>query len=130
VIYSGLYTPHYTTGEVLSMAAAGAFTPVISSHVIRELVNNLSRKAPSVLARAEAFFRDAVVEVAGAAEDIEVTKWTNRGLTTDARIAATATRAEVDYLCTGDARFRDIVVAAPDGLPVLTPRELLDPLTL
>jgi predicted nucleic acid-binding protein len=130
VIYSGLYTPRGTTGGVLQLATAGAFVPVISGHVIRELVNNLTRRAAPVLLRAESFFRNAAIEVVGRPDDETVLYWTNRGLTTDARVAAAANLAQVDYLCTGDAKFRDIVLAAPEGPPVLTPRQMLDLLTL
>src|SRR6185436_4538305 len=125
VIYSGLYTPRGTTGEVLQLASAGAFRPVISGHGIGELVNNMVRKAPKALLGAEAFFRDAVIEAVGPPDEAVVTRWMARGLTTDARIAAAASLAEVDYLCTGDIKLREVVSASNDGPPVLTPRELL-----
>jgi predicted nucleic acid-binding protein len=130
VLYSGFYTPHGTTGEILLLASSGRFRPVISGHVIGELVRNLARKAPKALIGAQAFFRDARVEAVDLPDQDSIRKWTSRGLTTDARIAAAATLAEVDYLCTGDAEFIEVVTESPDGPAVMTPRQLLDLLTL
>ena len=102
----------------------------MSTDVIEELALNVRRKAPKAIPRLENFFRQTTIEATLPPTGDQVEVWTQRGLTTDARIAASATSSEVDYLCTGDSKFRDVVLEALDGPPVITPRELLDLLTL
>jgi hypothetical protein len=102
----------------------------MSTAVIEELALNVRRKTPNALLRLEEFFKQTPIEATLPPTALEVEVWTQRGLTTDARIAAAASAAQVDFLCTGDGKFRDVVLASPDSPPVITPRGLLDLLTL
>jgi hypothetical protein len=90
----------------------------------------MRRKAPRALPGIERLLAAAEIEVIRTPPAPDIRVWTDRGLMKDARIAAAATLAKVDYLCTGDVKLRDVVRSSTDGPPVLTPRELLDLLTL
>ena len=130
VIFSGVSSTGGTTATLIDLAARRAFVVVLSRAVISELVNNLQRKAPRSLSAIERFFEASQLEAVRTPPAGAVRLWTARGLTTDARLAAAATLAQVDYLCTGDRKLREVVTASSDGPPVVTPRQLLDLLTL
>ena len=130
VIYSGLSSSGGTTAASMDLAARRVFVVVVSRAVISELVNNLRRKSPRAMPALDRFFANTQMEAVRTPPADAVRLWTSRGLTTDARLAAAAMLAQVDYLCTGDTRFREIAAASGDGPRVVTPRQLLDLLTL
>jgi hypothetical protein len=97
----------------------------VSVSVIVEVVRNLQRKAPAGLVLLEAFLTSAHVQVVRNPEDHELEPWLQLGLGADARIAAAATIGEVDHLCTGDRKLREVFNDKTVNQGAVTPRELL-----
>jgi putative PIN family toxin of toxin-antitoxin system len=129
VLFSGLHSRHGVPNRLLEAALDARITPVISATVLAELVRNLNRKAPRLIAQLTQFLVNAPPEVVPEAPVEERQRWSDAGLGTDAPIVAAALASGVDYFCTGDARLLEKARAgALPGLNVVSPGELLDAL--
>jgi len=126
VLFSGIYQEAGASGKLLDLAAFGSFTPVVSVAVIVELVRNVQRKAPHLMSRVERFFEESHFEVVANPTRIQVQAWIDRGAAEDSRIVAAALVPEVDYLCTGDQRFRERISGIDLAPKMVSPRQLLE----
>lgn len=130
VLFSGLRSHKGPPAKVLDYAASRIHQPVISRTVLDELVRNLRKKAPLVLPRLEWLFQQVEFEVTAEPPPSEVQRLTALGFESDAPILAAAVAAQVDFICTGDRRFRERLGSlAAAGIVAVTPAELLRLLT-
>jgi len=127
VLFSSAYRTIGAPAHVVDLAGAGAFVPVISTAVVRELAQSLQRKAPRAIERADRILAEVRFELAGEAAGSAIERWRNATLGTDAPIIAAALAAEVDYFCTGDRRILARGRAGElAGLRVASPAELVE----
>jgi predicted nucleic acid-binding protein len=129
VLFSGLRTPGGKPHRMLEAATAGSMRAVVSGGVLVELLRNIRRKAPYLLAVLEILLTDTPLEVAPEPSPQQTESWLQAGLGSDAPIVAAAVLSEVDYFCTGDRRMlENASLLKRAGLRVVTPAELLEAL--
>jgi uncharacterized protein len=123
--FAGARLPESTPGELIRRWQAGAFELVSSEPLLRELVTTLrqayfrARLSPARQSRAAALVRYGATQ-------IPLTVPVN-GVAThpeDDMVLATAVSANVDYLVTGDERFRR-QVPTYQGVRLVSPAEFL-----
>jgi predicted nucleic acid-binding protein len=126
VIFSGFGgsgPPHQILG-----VAGDSFSLLVTDEVISEVLRNIARKAPFVLVEVKEWFESVSVQV------WEVLPTALREYEArfgkDAHIVAAAIAVQPDYVCTGDIALRDGINALSESPKALSPRELLDLLTL
>ena len=99
---------------------------VVSGGVLVELLRNIRRKAPDLLAALGIFLTGTPLEIVPEPSPQDTEPWSQAGLGTDAPIVAAAVLSEVGYLCTGDRRLLDKAsLMERAGLRMVTPGELL-----
>jgi rRNA-processing protein FCF1 len=108
--------------------AGDAFAVLVTDEVISEVLRNISRKAPIVLLQVEEWFETIGAEVwevlPAAIRDYEAS------FGKDAHIVGGAIATVPDYVCTGDRALREGINGLTDSPRAVSPRELLDLLTL
>jgi len=129
VLFSGLRTPGGKPHRILEAATTGDIQAVVSGGVLVELLRNMRRKAPAMLAGLELFLRSTPLEIVPEPSPQDTAPWSQAGLGTDAPIVAAAVLAEVDYFCTGDRRLLEKAsIMERAGLCVVAPGDLLQKL--
>ncbi len=126
VLASGFIRPGPPPGQILQAWRSGAFTLVLSEHILEELERtfeepyfrrqlNLTQRAENpALLRAEAFIAPISVSVSGAATHPE-----------EDMVLATALSGTAAFLVTGDVRFRTHVPRLL-GVRLMSPTEFLE----
>ena len=108
--------------------AGEAFTLLVTDEVISEVLRNISRKAPIVLVEVEEWFENVAVQVW---EVLPVAiREHEAAFGKDAHIVAAAIETQPDYVCTGDIALRSGINNLDKAPNALSPRELLDLLTV
>ena len=126
VLFSGLRTPGGKPHRILEAATGGDMQAVVSGGVLVELLRNIRRKAPDLLAALGIFLTGTPLEIVPEPSPQDTEPWSQAGLGTDAPIVAAAVLAEVDYFCTGDRRLLEKAsLMQRAGLCVVAPGDLL-----
>jgi rRNA-processing protein FCF1 len=126
VIFSG-FRGTGPPSQIIRLAAE-AFSLLVTDEVINEVLRNIARKAPLVLVEVEEWFESVAVQVWEVLPD--AIREYEDAFGKDAHIVAAAIAVRPDYVCTGDGALRDGLNALSEAPTALSPRELLDLLTL
>ena len=126
VIFSG-FRGSGPPSQLIDMAG-DAFALLVTDEVISEVLRNISRKAPFVLVEVEEWFESVDVQVWEVLPDA-IREYEGQ-FGKDAHIIAAAIETQPDYVCTGDTALRAGLNQISQAPKALSPRELLDLLTL
>lgn len=128
VLFSAAYKPDSAQGLLIEFAASGLIQAVTSPYALEEARRNIARKYP----KATQLFSEHAVHVRLVPEpDVDTLAWARQQVVEkDAPVLASAARASVDWLVTGDRTdFGHLFDTEQRGMRVLTPamaiRELL-----
>jgi len=120
VLFSAAYKPDSAQGLLMEFAAAGLIQAMTSPYALDEARRNLSRKFPSAIPK---FVQQSVQLREVSEPDAESLAWARQLVVEkDAPILASAARAAVDWLVTGDrSDFGHLFGSAHRGVLVLSP---------
>jgi putative PIN family toxin of toxin-antitoxin system len=126
VLFSGFLSPNGGPAQVLLAIRNNQFRVVLSRKVLEEVTRNLRAKVPAVLPAFLEWVERTEIELIRDGSDAASKQWHELGLEHDASIVASAIDAEVDYICTGDRRLREVVSRRVESPKVITPRHLVE----
>jgi putative PIN family toxin of toxin-antitoxin system len=128
VLFAACYSPTGSSRDLIRQAIRGTIQIVVSQHVLKEVTENLTRKAPGALPAFQQLMDLVVPEMVENPTLEELKQAADYIHLKDAPIVAAAVKAKVDYLVTWDRKhFIDVPeVAERSALIITTPNELMD----
>jgi len=127
VLFSATYSQTGSSRDLIRGAIRGKIQIVVSRHVLKEVTDNLTLKAPGALPAFQQLMDLVLPEVVENPTLEELKRAADYIHPKDAPIVAAAVKAKVDYLVTWDRKHLVDVpkVAERSGLSVMTPGELM-----
>jgi len=127
VLFAACYSQTGSSRDLIRQAVRGRIQIVVSQHVLKEVTENLTRKAPGALPALQQFMDLVAPEMVENPTLEELQQAADYIHLKDAPIVAAAVKAKVDYLVTWDRKhFIDVPeVAKRSGLTITTPNELM-----
>jgi predicted nucleic acid-binding protein len=130
VVFPGLYNPQGVPGQVLRAGVEGQCELLLTPAILDEIARNIVRKRPDLGPGFTRLVSEGAFVVVREAEPRGIARWQRNGLAEDSHVVAAAVAAAADFVCTGDAGIHTKMASFTGAIRTITPRELLNLLTL